>query len=110
MKSKVEAKNGCDGRLMAKLFNDNDNSGNFVLPPPSSLGSGTKLTLYFTITLLLQPFLGYRLGFHIFYHPGYFWRPHQFYSLSVFGLDITSFLPMNNLTHWMILKVKIAWQ
>ena len=31
-----------------------------------------------------QPFIDCHLGFHIFFHPGLFWRPHHLLQLSCF--------------------------
>jgi len=87
-------RNGCDGRLMAKILITTIQV-NLCCLLHVSLGFGTKFTWIvviknFAISLLLQPFLGRHLGFHIFFPNDLFGATHFFYSWAV--LDQISLL------------------
>ena len=73
LKSKVAAKNGCDGWANSKKFN-NDNSAEFVSPLHVSLRFGTKFTLlnFLLLAYPLQPFLAVTFGLTHFFTAGLF--------------------------------------
>ena len=91
---KWRQRNGCDGRLKAKILISTIQV-NLCCLLYVSLWFGTKFTWiviikFFVFSLPSQPFLGRHFGFHMFFHN----RGHTFFfftSLAVFGLDFTSF-------------------
>ena len=50
----------------------NDNSGDLVLNGEGNTNSPELSFKFFFINLPSQPFLGRHLGFHIFFHHGFF--------------------------------------
>jgi len=87
-----QLRNGCDGRLIAKIL-IMAIQVNLCCLIHTSLGFSTKFIWIaaikiFAINLPSQPFLGRHLGFHIFFLLG---GCTFFYSWAVFGLDFTSF-------------------
>jgi len=79
-------RNGCDGRLIAKILIMTIQV-NLCCPLQDSAPNSPELWL-----LKLLPFLGHHPGFNIFFHNGLLGGPTLFLaSWAVFGLDFSSF-------------------
>jgi len=81
VKSKVPARNGCDGKTTTIQVN--------LVPNPSETYTNSLVIKNFAISLPSQPFLGRHLGFHFLFTMA-FLAPHFFLKLGCFGLDILS--------------------
>jgi len=82
-------RNGCDGRLIAKILILNGNQGKFCcfsMFHYNSAPNSPELSLFkiFAINLPSQPFLGCHLVVHIFCHDGLPGGPHTFFTAGPF--------------------------
>jgi len=87
-------RNGCDNSSMAKIL-ITTMQVNLCVLLQVSLGLGTKFTSIvviktFAIELIPQPFLGYHLWLHIFFHPSILGL-HTFFTACCFYINIASF-------------------
>ena len=86
-----QPRNGCDGRLIAKILQMTIQV-NSVLNPSQAWRRQHKFSWIIVITIFAidlpsQPFLGHHLGFTSFFTMAFLGTAHFFYSLAVFGLD-----------------------
>ena len=111
VKSKVAAKNGCDGRLIAKILITTIQLNLCCLSTfhydsaPNPLELSSKNFCY-------QPTITAILGHHTsFFTMAFLGAAHFFYSSAVFGLDFTSFFNFMLYCHqWLLLLAFLSIQ
>jgi len=85
MKSKVAAKNGFDGRLIAKILITTIQMN--LVPNRSETWRGNTVIKILAISLPSQPSLAATLDFTSFFTMAFLGATHFYYSWAVFGLD-----------------------
>ena len=101
--TKRHTRNGCDGKLIAKILIATI-LVNFVLNPSEMWRRLHKFSRIVVIRIFIinfpsQPFLDCHLGFHIFFHKGLLGGHTLFYSWAVFWIICLSALEVHDAIH-----------
>ena len=101
--TKRHTRNGCDGKLIAKILIATIQV-NFVLNPSEMWRRLHKFSRIVVIRIFIinfpsQPFLGCHLRFHIFFHKGLLGGHTLFYSWAVFWIICLSALEVHDAIH-----------